>query len=251
VIDLSPETVLAVFLIFCRIGGCLLVIPGFSSNHVPMKVRLFIAIVVALSLTPMLIPLLKPHTLDQSPANVLRLTLAELGTGLLIGFIGRVFFAALQTIAMAATNALGLGGMPGAVPDENEQSPTLVTLFTLTATVLLFATDQHWELLRGLVDSYRTIPAGQGIVSRLALVDVTDQFTAAFLLALRIGSPFLIYSVVFNFAIGVTNKMTPQIPVFFIAMPFVTAGGMFLLYFTVSDFMTNFHAAFATWLSKG
>ena len=152
---------------------------------------------------------------------------------------------------MAATNALGLGGMPGAVPDENDQSPTLVTLFTLTATVLLFVTDQHWELLRGLVDRMRTIPAGQGIVSRLALVDVADQLTVAFLLALRIGSPFLIYSIVFNFAIGIANKLTPQIPVFFIAMPFVTAGGMVLLYFTVSDFMTHFNASFSTWLSKG
>jgi hypothetical protein len=34
-------------------------------------------------------------------------------------------------------------------------------------------------------------------------------------------------------------------------MPFVTAGGMFLLYFTVDDFMTHFNAAFTTWLSKG
>jgi flagellar biosynthetic protein FliR len=250
-IDLSPETVLAVFLIFCRLGGCLLIIPGFSSSHIPMKVRLFIALVVTLSLTPMLIPVLKPLMADQSPMNVLRLTLTELGAGLLIGFVGRLFFAALQTIAMAATNALGLGGLPGSVPDEGESSPTLVTLFTLTATVLIFVTNQHWELLRGLIESYKTIPVGQGIVSRLALVDVTDQFTAAFLLALRIGSPFLIYSIVFNFAIGLTNKLTPQIPVFFIAMPFVTAGGMFLLYFTVNDFMTHFNTAFSTWLAKG
>jgi hypothetical protein len=34
-------------------------------------------------------------------------------------------------------------------------------------------------------------------------------------------------------------------------MPFVTAGGMFLLYFTVDDFMNHFNAAFTTWLSKG
>jgi flagellar biosynthetic protein FliR len=162
VIDLSPETVLAVFLIFCRLGACLLIIPGFSSSHIPAKVRLFIALVVTLSLTPLLVSQLKPLVVDQSPMNVLRLTLAELGTGILIGFIGRLFFAALQTIATAITNALGLGGLPGTIPDDGDASPTLVTLFTLTATVLLFATDQHWELLRGLVDSYRTIPVGRG-----------------------------------------------------------------------------------------
>ena len=39
-----------------------------------------------------------------------------------------------------------------------------------------------------------------------------------------------------NFAIGVTNKLTPQIPVYFIATPFVMLGGLFLLLLTVHDF---------------
>ena len=68
---------------------------------------------------------------------------------------------------------------------------------------------------------------------------------------LYIGSPFLIYSIVINFAVGLANKLTPQIPIFFIATPFVMAGGMFLLYFTVGDFMTHFNTAFSTWLVKG
>ena len=63
---------------------------------------------------------------------------------------------------MVIANAIGIGGMPGSVPDDGDQSPSLVTLFTLTATVLLFSTNQHWELLRGLVDSYRTIPVWAG-----------------------------------------------------------------------------------------
>ena len=69
--------------------------------------------------------------------------------------------------------------------------------------------------------------------------------------ALRIGSPFIIYSIIVNFTIGVTNKLMPQLPVFFIATPFVLIGGLFLLLMTAPDFIEHFEAAFAAWLLEG
>jgi len=71
----------------------------------------------------------------------------------------------------------------------------------------------------GLVDSYTTIPPGPTFGARVALVDIADQAERAFLVALRIGSPFIVYSIIVNFALGVANKLTPQIPVFFIGVP--------------------------------
>ena len=55
----APDTVLLVFLLFCRIGGCLMLMPGFSSARVPVQVRLFIAVAVTLALTPLLLPALR------------------------------------------------------------------------------------------------------------------------------------------------------------------------------------------------
>ena len=34
-----PDTVLHAFLIFCRIGACLMLMPGFSSPRVPVRFR--------------------------------------------------------------------------------------------------------------------------------------------------------------------------------------------------------------------
>ena len=61
----------------------------------------------------------------------------------------------------------------------------------------------------------------------------------------------IIYSIIVNFAIGVTNKLTPQIPVFFIATPFVLLGGFFLLMLTVHEFFGFFTVAFHSWLVGG
>src|SRR5690606_13881237 len=132
--------------------------------------------------------------------------------------------------------------------DEGGPQATVTTLFMTTAVTLMFVTDQHWVLVRGLVDSYTAVPPGRGIDVQLNLIEVTDQLTAVFFLVLRIGAPFLVYSILINFAVGLTNKLTPQIPVYFIAMPFVTAGGLFLLYFAIVEFMGVFIGAFGTWL---
>ena len=53
-------SVLATFLIFCRIGTCLMLVPGYSSSNVPVQVRLFLAISVTLMLTPLLEATVRP-----------------------------------------------------------------------------------------------------------------------------------------------------------------------------------------------
>jgi len=50
----------------------------------------------------------------------------------------------------------------------------------------------------------------------------------------------------FNVAIGLINKLAPQIPVFFISTPFLLAGGLFLLYLSIAAFIRQFADGFAT-----
>ena len=249
-IAIAPETVVAVFAIFCRIGGCLMIAPGFASTQVPVRVRLFVAVAAALALSPALVPVVRAG-LDGTIGSLLVLIFSELAIGLLIGFLARIFFLALQTIGVAITQAIGLGAIPGTAIGDQEQVPALTTLLMVAATTLMFVTGLHGELMRGLFDSYATIPPGTVFAPRLALVDVTDQTTAAFLLAIRIGAPFIVYSVVVNVAIGIVNKLTPQIPVYFISVPFVMAGGLLLLLFTVKQLLELFDSAFAGGLASG
>src|SRR5262245_52668475 len=99
---LPPETILAVFLLFCRIGGCLMLMPGFASSRVPVQVRLFVAVSVTLALTPLLLPTVNAAVPRLEPPLMLRLIVSETLVGGLIGLIGRLFYMALQFMASAA-----------------------------------------------------------------------------------------------------------------------------------------------------
>lgn len=247
-IDVGPDTIVSTFAIFCRVGACLMVAPGFSNSQVPVRVRLYLAIAVSLALAPMLMADVKPLVADAAVPALLGVFFGELARGLLIGLIVRLLFMALQVITVAMTQLIGLSAMPGAALPE-EQAPALANLFSITAAALMFIVGLHAQLVRGLVDSYAALPPGAGFAVKPALADIADKGGAALLAALRIGAPFIAYSVLVNFAVGVTNKLVPQIPVFFIAVPFVMMGGLFLLLFSLHDILSYFVATLDSWLT--
>ncbi|HEY0331518.1 MAG TPA: flagellar biosynthesis protein FliR [Rhodopseudomonas sp.] len=243
----AATTVLAVFLVFCRVGTCMMVAPGYSRSNIPLQVRLFLALSVTLMLSPLLEATVRPALDGAAAPAILGLIWSELVIGLMIGLSARVFFAALETMATFIASGIGLN-LAGTV-DDGEHVPALVPLITVSATVLFFMTDQHWELLRGLLGSYRIWLPAVGVSAGDGLGQLVDHLSQAFTLALRVASPFVIYSIIVNLAIGLANKLTPSIPVYFISLPFVLFGGLLLLYLTSREMVLQFSIAFAAWLA--
>ncbi|GGE19760.1 flagellar biosynthetic protein FliR [Aureimonas endophytica] len=245
----TTATIISLFLIFCRVGSCLMLLPGYSSLRVPVQVRLFIAVAASLVIAPGLMPDLKALMLPAGDDARLSLIVTEILNGALIGLLGRVFMMALQFSGTFVANAIGMGQAFGVAVDEQE--PAVASLVTLAATVMIFSLNLHAEILRALVASYGAMPVAAGFGARASLVSLTDNLDDTFMLCLRIASPFVVYAVIVNFAIGLMNKMTPQIPIYFISMPFVVAGGMVLLGFAVGDFLRLFVDSFQHWVFNG
>jgi flagellar biosynthetic protein FliR len=247
---IGSDTILAVFVIFCRIGGCLMLMAGISSSRIPMQARLYLGIGITLAVAPMLLGKIQPLVPGNQPIPLIEMIAAELLTGALIGFLGRLFFLAFETLANAVAMIAGYGSMPGTPIDSNEPLPSMTTMITLTATLLLFVTNQHIEIIRALMNSYSVLPVSGRFDTQSALIQIADTLGIAFMLALRIASPFIIYGIIINLATGILNKMVPQIPVYFISMPFVIFGGLFLWYFTSTEFMLLFIRGFTSWLAN-
>ncbi|RUP23079.1 flagellar biosynthesis protein FliR [Methylobacterium sp.] len=248
---MSPDTILGVFVIFCRVGGCLLVAPGLSSARVAPRIRLLVALTVTLAVAPLLLPRFGAGLRDAAPVDILWWIGCETLTGLAIGFFGRSFYFALETLASGVATMIGLGGIPGNPVADTEAASLAGSLIVMAATILVFALDLHWELFRGLIASYDRIPPGHPFGSRLMLAGLVDRTGAAFAMALRVTSPFIIYSVIVNLALGLANKLTPQIPVFFIATPFILFGGLVILLFLSNDLLGQFILDYEHWLRRG
>ncbi len=247
----GAESVLGVFVVFCRVGATMLLMPGLSSAQIPGQVRLFLAVALSLALAPLLLAAVRRVIAGAEPLALLWIIAGELLVGLLIGLLARVFLMALQALAAVLATAIGYGGIPGSMIDETEPQPALVSLVTISAVVIMFQTDLHWEVLRGLAASYTVLPPGSGFDSRFGLNEIADQMSETFLIALRISSPFLVYAVIANLAVGIANKLVPQISVYFVSLPLILAGGLFVLYLNIDDLLRLFTAEFGRWATTG
>jgi flagellar biosynthetic protein FliR len=248
---ISPDLAIGAFLLFCRIGGCLMLAPGFSSSEIPIQVRLFVALGATLALTPALLDKIPAAALGNEPVVILRMIAIETLVGGMIGFLARIFVVALETLASGVAQMLGFSNPFGVQIEAGETLAPLATLISLAAITLMFVVDLHWELLRGLAASYDVIPVGANFDSRFALGHVVDAFGESFRLTLRIVSPYVIYSLIVNLALALINRLTPQIQIVFVAAPFVVAGALALLYVTIKPALEAFLIGFGASLSKG
>lgn len=242
---------LGAFVLFCRIGGCLLLAPGLSSPRVPVHVRLFLALAITAAVAPLLLQPFVATLRETSPDRQVWLIVRETVIGILIGLLARCFFLALQFAATAISNFIGLSGIPGIPLEEADTGSPLATLVSTAAVTLIFAMGLHIELLRAVIDSYSAFPLGTGLAADTLLSNLLRTLNETWLLALRLAGPFLVYGVVVNFALGMGNRFAQQISMYHATTGAVMLGGLLLFYLMWLDWAMIFAGSYRTWLMEG
>lgn len=236
-------TVLALFAAFCRVGGCFMLLPGFSSARLSVQIRLFLAVAISMAILPILWDTIYPRATGALD-GYLTMIVYETLTGAVIGLIARFYVLGLQFAGTVLTMMMGFNAPP--TPDvlEDTAENQLTNLLSFAALMVLFMLDFHHAVMRALVDSYNVMPLGADFNPQGALITLTDTLSQTFMIMLRLASPFILYGLVFNVTVGLINKLAPQIPIYFVSLPFIIMGGMILLYFGITSLLEIFAAGF-------
>lgn len=235
-----------VILILCRIGTTLMLAPGFSSARVPMRVRLYVALALALAMAPVV---LEGTTPKREGAFLLPLVFAECVIGAVIGLVCRIYVVALEFMANGIANYIGMNALAGGI-DTDEPGTSLSTLITLTATLLVLLMDLHQLLIKTVLDSYGTFPLGVFAGPQFGLRMMATTLGASFTLALQISGPFIVYGLLVNVLFGILGKLIPQVPSYFVSLPFLLVGGLFFLYLMLPEMLKIFFSSFGAVLSN-
>jgi flagellar biosynthetic protein FliR len=238
-------TVLALFLVFCRIGGCVLVMPGFSSARMPMVIRVFMAGALSLAVIPVLWDTVYP-AIHTSSATYIGFIFSESLIGVMYGMLARLYTLGLQFAASVLAMMVGYSQPSASDIFEDTAESALSGFVTFAGMMILFIMDFHHIVFRALIDSYTSMPFGGIMDMRSTLISFTDTLSSTTFIMLRLSSPFLIFGLLFNIAIGFINKLAPQIPVYFISTPYLLFGGLFLFYFSVAAMISQFGQSFAS-----
>ncbi|NBX04159.1 MAG: flagellar biosynthetic protein FliR [Alphaproteobacteria bacterium] len=237
----------AFLLVFCRLGSALMLLPGFGETYIPTRVRLLLAVLFSMLLAPVL------TNLPAAPSDMFSLVSlisAEILTGFFIGGISRIMIAAIHMAGMIIAYQSSLASaLTQDVTQAQAQGTSLGNLLGFTALVLLFATDLHHLMLRGLADSYTLFLPGKFPNVAEFSNHAVQSMSAAFRMAMQMSAPHLIIGLIIYLAAGIIAKLMPNIQIFFIMMSPQLLISFIILMLSFSAIMLWYMEYFKTTLS--
>jgi flagellar biosynthetic protein FliR len=216
------------FLVFVRLGAFLLALPFFSAVNFPVTMRVALAALAALLLSPALPPAAFDH-LDL--VGLFGLFTRETAIGLLFGFFARMIFYATDIAGIIIANELGLS--MGAILDPASRQPEQVpgVILFLLATVTMLSLDLHHGLLLGFARSFDVLPLGGGKLSASLFETVVARSGQIFLIGLQIAAPVMAVTFCITLFFSVMSRAVPQMNVFAESFGIRLAGGLIVFGF--------------------
>lgn len=224
----------AFLLVFGRLGSALMLMPGFGEQYVAPRVRLLLAVFFSMALAPAL-------TLPPLPGSVgalFILLFSEILVGLFIGGITRMLISAMHiTGSIIAYQSSLSSALTTDIAGFSGQDTSLGNLLSMTAVVLLFVTDLHHVMLRGLAESYTLFLPGQFPLVEDLASHATSTMTGAFHMAMQLSAPNIVIGLMLYLGAGILSRLMPNMQIFFIMMAPQLLLSFFILMVTISAIM--------------
>jgi flagellar biosynthesis protein FliR len=234
----TPDFAVVFVLMFARVGTMLTLMPGLGERALPMRIRLGAAVLLTLILFPLYRTL---YAIDLGyPATIVLLLFEELAVGFTLGMAGRMAVSALQTAGVVIANSMGLGFAMQVDPTQGQQGAVIGTFLTLLGVTVVFTADLHHLVIVAISDSFSVLRPGQLPLSGDAALFVVGVMAKAFMVAIQLSAPFLVFALVFNIGLGVLSKLMPQMQVFFVGMPITIGVGFLILMLVVGVMMAHY-----------
>lgn len=210
------------FLVFCRVGAVMALMPGFGDQLVPARIRLVLTLAFTAIITPAVLP-----QIALSDGSLVLPVAVEVTAGLAIGLGLRLFVMALQMAGMMMAQATSLAQVFGGMGPEPQ--PAIGNMLVSAGLALAVVSGLHVRAAELMILSYTILPpdrlAAPGDMATWGLAEIARAFSLAFMLA----APFTIAALLYNVALGVINRAMPQLMVSFVGAPALTLGGLILL----------------------
>ncbi|MGC9140948.1 MAG: flagellar biosynthetic protein FliR [Caldimicrobium sp.] len=230
-LTLLEKDFLLFFLIFLRILFLFFLFPIFTANFFPTKIKILMALIFALVLTPLFIGKFR------TPSSFLELFFFILSDFFLIFtmvLFFRILLGGLQLGGELVGIQMGFGISQTFDPLGGVSMPILSQFLYLIFLLLFFSFNIHHYLIYFLVKSFYVIPPGTFIFKKGIFEILIKKSGLLFEIALKILAPLLVFMLLINIVLAVIGRLIPQINILFVSFPLTL--GLGLLFFGIMLF---------------
>ncbi|MBF0454770.1 MAG: flagellar biosynthetic protein FliR [Magnetococcales bacterium] len=222
-------------LVLSRLTGMFLSAPFFSRAVGPRRIKTALLLGITIVIFPLVSPW--PHEGSASVAFMVAAATTEVAIGAVFGMLVHWVLVSVQVAGGLIGFQMGLSMAMVMDPTSGLQEGVLSNLLYLVTLILFLNMNGHHLLIEGVARSFQSLPLGSGLPSGDVLIQAgVAGVLQLFKLGILIAAPIIAATKLLYLGMGLINRASPQIQVFFLAMPIAQMIGFVLLGLTMALF---------------
>ena len=214
---------------FARTMALLVFAPVFGDSSVPPRVRVIVALIVAIIVMP---SSPSSQAVDIFSISVVAMTLEQIAIGMVLGLGLQLASTALNIFGFLSASQTSLAMAMVNDPVHGGSSDALSLLAAITGMLMFFSMDVHLLMTGILAASFDAWPVGQ-VLNHIQLqtlaYNVGWVFAAAFLLA----TPIIFGAMLVQMGFGFMTRIAPSLNIFALGFSIVTLFGLAMLLYVL------------------
>ncbi|HTN74615.1 MAG TPA: flagellar biosynthetic protein FliR, partial [Pirellulaceae bacterium] len=198
-------------LILTRISGLVASSPVLGLKSAPMQVRAFLAVALAIVVTPF-----HWQVTATMPANMPALAILlvqELMLGLSLGLSIHVLFSGLHVTGQVMGQLSGMSLAEVFDPSQEASVPVLADLMDRVTVAVFVIIGGHRQLMIVLLDTFKWMPPGKTAFGPTLVDALTEVTTQSLTLGVRASAPAIVALLMANLILGLISRTLPQLNV--------------------------------------
>lgn len=217
-----------------RVSSFFLTWPVFSQISVPSHIKILFAVSVTFCIFHV-IPRagLEGQTYD---TGLFWLAIKEVLVGLILGFVSRLLFYAVECGGHLIAVSMGLASATVFSPSSGTSTPVLEKFYVVLLTLLFLGLNAHHTFLSAMVESFTIIPispTGIDLAAFMSQKGGGEMIQAVTVSGLKMAAPIMVVIFFLNVAMGIIGRAVPQINVLVTSLPVNIMAGLVVMVVTL------------------
>ncbi|OCG05333.1 flagellar biosynthetic protein FliR [Gilliamella sp. wkB112] len=222
------------FLPFVRLLALIMVAPITGEKEFPSRVKIALALCIAI-----LLPL--PRSADNITLFSLMgiwVILQQIVVGVMIGFAMQITFMTVRFAGELISMQMGLGMATFFDPIGGPSTSVLSRLINIITLLIFLSIDGHLWLFYVLSTSFDIIPVGVMPLKDNGFLALIEVSALLFINGIILALPLMTLLLIINMALGLLNRITPQLSIFVVGYPLTLLLGLTMLTYLIATLPT-------------
>lgn len=220
------NNLLTFFIIFYRFLLLFFLFPVFNVPYVPVKVRILLSLILALSL----VPVIKIDHLDNLKIyQIFSMVFLDFVLIFTVCLVFRVILAGIQIGGEFVGYQMGFGITQTIDPLSGFSLPLISQFVYLIFLLIFFSFDFHHYLIAFIYYSFEKIPPGSFSLDPKLGIFIIKKSKMMFELGIRFLAPLMVLMILVYIGLAITSRLLPQINILFVSFPLTVGIGLIFL----------------------